>query len=777
MKKISSFLVILFILFQVKAQQRFEVTIISDAGEEDNHFFEESIKAEIMALLASQYDLGFTVLYTDGDFKIITEEIARVYANKEANVLIGAGIISSTALVNQRSYPLPTIASIQLLNSPDSLSVSPESVSGIDNFTYIKSPFNLIAGMEALQEICDCDKLAVLTDIDLVAIGLDQAEIFSKIPAEIEWIRLEPELPNTLANIPVDVEGVYILSSLGSYVPDSLKEFFDQLNERKLPVFTLLDDPVYQLGAYASFATEDNLQKIPRRIALNTEKIAEGENPRDLSIDMESFTKQLVLNMETANRIALYPKWALLDNALLVHINKPYTSRVLNLKTVIAEGIQHNLGYEIETKQTQISAKDLDLARSNYLPQLNLESTGFFLDENTVNSSLGTRGDFNWTAGASFSQLILSEPALANISIQKLLFESQQQVQKESELDVILEVTQRYFSYLQVLALAELQNENIKSINQNLIIATDKEQVGYSGSNDVYRWQTELDLAKTDLYEANAQLKTVRFQLNETLNRPLHEEFTIESSESINRFIEELDQVFVNLIQDQKTLNQLADFMVQEAFSNLPEIQQIQLAIAAQERLLKSNKRAFYLPTLAFVANYEYPIEIINPGESPPIPEFELDINPTWNAVFNLSIPLLAGGSRKFQKQKTEVGLYQLRDQQKEVKNLLELQVRANVEQVNASYNTIRLTRSAAESAQQNLLIVRDLYKSGQVNVITLVDAQNAWLGAKINATNAAYQFMIDYFSLQRSMGNYIFLATEAQSAEFIQRFLTYKTN
>ncbi|MEM6376613.1 MAG: TolC family protein, partial [Bacteroidota bacterium] len=347
------------------------------------------------------------------------------------------------------------------------------------------------------------------------------------------------------------------------------------------------------------------------------------------------------------------------------------------------------------------------------------------------------------------------------------------------ELDVILEVAQRYFTYLQVLSLAELQNNNIKAVNQNLIIASDKQKVGYSGASDVYRWQTELDLAKTDLYQTNAQLKSLAFQLNETLNRPLDEVFAIEDSDNINQFLESLDEFFLELIEDQTTLDQFADFMVQEAFNNLPEVQQIELAIAAQERLLKSNKRAFYLPSLGFGASYDYPVRIVNPADPLPIPGLDPNnnTNPTWNAAFKLSIPILAGGSRKFQKEQTQVGLYQLQDQQKEVKNLLELQVRANLEQVNASYNNIRLTKSAAEAAEKNIGIVQDLYKSGQVNVITLVDAQNAFLGSQINAVNAAYEFMIDFFSLQRSVGDYNYLATEDQKSAFLQRFLNFKNN
>lgn len=770
MRYLFTVLLLLFIQLKANAQQTFEVVIISDAGQNESHFFEEAIKGEINALLGSRINFKYTEVYTSANVEVINDAIADVYAKNQADILIGAGIIASKLLVDQAVYPIPSIASIQLANTDD-------SVSGISNFTYSKTPFNIEAGIQVLKEICNCKELALLTNSSLSAIGVSGVDIFSEIDAEIQWLELTPDLTSTVSQISEEVGGVYILSPLSANSSEEIKAFLAQINERKLPSFTLLDDPILELGAYASFTTRDNLQKIPRRIALNVEKIIEGKDPKDFPVDIETFTSQLVINMETVHKIGKYPKWTLLDDALLVNINRPNTSRVINLKAAIAEGIQNNLGYQIEAKQSQISAQDVALAKSNYLPQLDVESTGLFLDENTVNSSFGSKGSFNWTAGASFSQLILSEPALANIAIQKLLYESQQQVQKQSELDVVLEVAQRYFSYLQVLSVAELQNNNIKAINQNLTIATDKEKVGYSGASDVYRWQTELDLAKTDLYKTNAQLKSVGFQLNETLNRPINEVFSIEESEQLNQLIENLDQVFLDLIQDQKTMNQFADFMVNEAQQNLPEIQQIQLAIAAQERLLKSNKRSFYMPTLAFGANYDYPISVVNPGDPLPIPGVTVNNNPTWNAAFKVSFPIFSGGSRKFQMDKTEVGLYQLQDQQKDVNNLLELQVRANLELVNASYNNIRLTKSAAEAAMKNIGIVQDLYKSGQVNVVTLVDAQNSLLGAQINATNAAYQFMIDFFTLQRSIGNYTFLATQEQNGAFFQRFLNYKTN
>ncbi len=759
---------------EAQSQQSFKVAIVSDAAEYGEHYFEKSIKAEISTLLSDRYNLSFTEVYTDGDITTINQEVADIYAKKQVDVLVGVGMFSSKILTGQSSYPIPSIASIQLINSKSD-SLSPKIVSGISNFTYINSPFNIEEGINALKAICRCTKLAILVHPQILTFGLSKNDIYPD--AEIEWVGLEADLLSTVSKIPNDVEGIYILSPLTNFSPEKRKSFFNELVQRKLPSFSLLDFPMLDEGAYAAYSVSDNLIKIPKRMAINIEKIAEGMNPKDFPVNIEAFTNQLVINMETVNKVGKYPNWPILDNSLMININKPNTSRILSLKAAIAEGIENNMGYKIEKKQTQLTAKDVGLAKSNYLPSLSVESNGFFLDSNTINSSFGTLGTFNWTAGASFSQLILSEPAMANIAIQKLLYESQQNAQRQSELDVVLEVAQRYFNYRQVLAVSELQNNNIKAVNQNLTIAKNKEKVGYSGASDVYRWQTELNLAKTDLYSTNAQLKAVGYQLNETLNRPIDEVFTIESSDNIGHFVEDLDQLFMSLIQDQAGFNQLADFLVHEATQNLPELQQIELAINAQKRLLKSNRRSFYIPTIAFGASYLYPIETINPGEAPPIPGLNITNNPTWNAGFNVTMPLFTGISRKFQMDKTAVGLYQLQDQQKDVNNLLELQVRANLELVNASFNNIRLTKNAAMAAEKNIEIVRDLYQSGQVDVITLVDAQNALLGAQINATNASYQFMLDFFALQRSIGNYTILATETQRAEFLERFLNFKNN
>ncbi|MEM6380736.1 MAG: hypothetical protein AAF705_21315, partial [Bacteroidota bacterium] len=299
MKSIFSSLILLLFLAQVSAQQTFEVTIISDATRNEDHSFEENFKSEIEALLGSRFDLRFTEIYTGGSIVETNKAIEDAFSQRQTNVLVGIGILSSKLLSDQTNFPVPSIASVLLTNEQDQAS---SLTSNIDNYTYLTSPFNLTGGFEVLKEICDCSKIAVLTDGNLAEIGVNGAMLFSGVEAEIEWLSLGDNLSNVINQIPEDIGGVYLLSPLANYSPSNVKTFFDQLNERKLPSFTIFEDPLLSQGAYASFTTSDNIQKIPRRIALNIEKIAEDKNPKDFPVTMETFSSQLVVNMETVNK-------------------------------------------------------------------------------------------------------------------------------------------------------------------------------------------------------------------------------------------------------------------------------------------------------------------------------------------------------------------------------------------------------------------------------------------------------------------------------------------
>ena len=125
-----------------------------------------------------------------------------------------------------------------------------------------------------------------------------------------------------------------------------------------------------------------------------------------------------------------------------------------------------------------------------------------------------------------------------------------------------------------------------------------------------------------------------------------------------------------DMVNNQRDLNQLTRFLVQEAFTNLPELHQIELAIKSQERLLKSNKRSYYAPELGASFSWEKPIGYW--GELD-IPGFTgLPKNSQFVAAGKISLPIFQGGLRKAEVQKSKVSIAQLQDQQANLKNGLE---------------------------------------------------------------------------------------------------------
>ncbi|MEO1335790.1 MAG: hypothetical protein AAFV29_09095, partial [Myxococcota bacterium] len=54
------------------------------------------------------------------------------------------------------------------------------------------------------------------------------------------------------------------------------------------------------------------------------------------------------------------------------------------------------------------------------------------------------------------------------------------------------------------------------------------------------------------------------------------------------------------------------------------------------------------------------------------------------------------------------------------------------------------------------------------------VDAQNQALTGKLNATTAVYDFLIDLLEVQRSMGRFDLLMSEAEVEDFFQRLRTF---
>ena len=758
------------------AQDSYHITFVSDGADGTTKLFEQLVKNEILALLSSKYSLSFNTIYAeDNSADKIKRSIDEAYS-AETDLIIGLGLRVCDQLAKRRNHPKPTILSFVLDNELQQIPMTPEGTSGVPNLTYTQSPFDITRDLKTLFEIVPFEELAIISTESLDGVEFkaffDKALDFTN--ATYTEIPVIGNADNILSKISQETDAVYILPLYEDDLSaQETRKLLEALARRGIPAFSLLSQPMLDLGVYAAYETDGNLQRVQRRIAINAMKIADGQAPEDLSVTMDHFEENLIINIKTVKKSGLYPNWETLAKGVLVNVTEvDQPEHSLTLQSAIAEGLQNNLGIKIADKGVQIVEKDVAIARSNYLPQIDASASVLTVDENTIQTSFGTKGFFNASASATLSQLILSEPAMANIAIQKMLLESERQVKRQNEMDVILDVANAYLGILQTLELVKLRNENVTVTRKNYDISQAKEQVGYGGTSDVYRWQSELALDNVDLNTTQAQLQQARFGLNALLNRPIKEEFQLGDVNLSDSILLVMDSRLFPLINNPGDIEIFADFLVEEAFRNLPEIKQIEASMAAQERSFLSQQRAFYLPTVALSAQYDYPID--NSGYPEGVVPF--DVKPTYNAAVSLQLPIFQGNSRRREKEQTQIGVFQLQDQLANLRNNLELQVRSNMETAGASFSNLELSQEAAEAARKNFEIAQNSYQQGILNITSLIDAQNAYLSAKINATNAAYTFTSDFLAVERSIGYYHFLALPQEQDAFFQRFIEFIT-
>ena len=751
------------------------IKIISDNESQNGNLagFENQIKEEIEVLLANRRTPVFDTEYCKCDAQRLEELIRAAFNDQKIDIVISLGAMSSAVLAQQSSFPKPSIAGIIIDNELQNVPITNDGTSGLNNFTYIQSPFNFENDLKVLHELTAFENVGVIGSSNLQTLFPNFQDLFRNSTTDLNTtftlITAGDNATATLNKIAPEVDAVYVFPLFDEFDEAQYIELFNGLIEKDLPSVALLGESMVTQGALVGYLSEVNLQKMPRRIALDVSKIVNGTNASELPVLINTFSEDVIINMNTARKIDVYPNWDLATEAILLNANEIESDRTLSLETTIMEALDKNLTLRIAGANPLLAQRDVDLARSELLPQIDVNSSLAVLDENTTNNSFGTKGRVNWMVGSSLSQIVYAEPALANVAIQKLLQKGEVAGLETTQLDVVIDAATNYLSVLQAKSFLDIQTSNVGVTKNNLDIAKAKDAVGYSGATDLNRWKAELAIAKIDLNDAQSQFQQAKFALNQFLNQPISEAFNVENIGLDNGLLMVTDIRMLDRINNEKELEQLADFMVEEAFANLPELKQVDFGLAAQERLLKSQKRAFYLPTLGLSGALDHTLKRwdatpTTPGGSLP------DLNPAWNIGLGVQYNILEGGRKRINQQVTELNILQIKDQRTDTRNQLELRVRAALQQAAASYFSVLRYQEASQASGENFKIVQDAYAQGLTNVTNLIDAQNAKIQTELGLVNATYQFILDFMTVERAIGFYYQLSNKAEQDAFFER-------
>ena len=250
--------------------------------------------------------------------------------------------------------------------------------------------------------------------------------------------------------------------------------------QRKLPTFSYLGKSEVELGILAAYAPGDDVTRRARRVAINMQRILNGEDAGTIPVDFSS-PSQLTINMATARAIGFYPDWNTLTEAELIHNEENTVKRTLSLSGMMQEAVQTNLTLKAAEKQVESGREDVNIARSHLLPQVNASASGVLVRKETAEASLGTQPERQLQGELTLQQSIFSDKVWANYSVENHLQESRERDRDKQTLDISLQAATTYLNVLRAKTLAQIQRSNLKLTISNLELARQREAVGASG--------------------------------------------------------------------------------------------------------------------------------------------------------------------------------------------------------------------------------------------------------------------------------------------------------
>jgi outer membrane protein TolC len=509
-------------------------------------------------------------------------------------------------------------------------------------------------------------------------------------------------------------------------------------------------------------------------VALNVQRILLGEDAGTFAVDFPE-REALIINMATARAINVYPSFALETVGELINQERKGVDRHLNLRSAMEEAIQANLDLAANEREVAAGEKEIPIASSARLPQLEIAATGIIIDEDRATATFQPERVFS--PSLTLTQLIYSDSANANVTIQRRFQEAREHDRERLRLDIAQEAASTYLGVLRTKTTERILKNNLEVTRSNLQLARVREAIGAAGPAEVYRWESEIAANRSEVITAAARRNQAEIALNRILNRPVEEGFLTDEIDLADPLLQYVQEQIRPYLSSRHYFSIFRDFMVTEGLGNAPELLAFDAAIAARERSLTASRRSFFAPDIVFQGSVERPFRggasssgLVLPPDLFPGADFALPNDIDWTLFFDISLPLFTSGERPAVRDQDIEELSRLRFERASTAERIEQRIRSALHRAGASFAGIRLAEQAAEAAGNNLDLVTDSYSRGAVSIIDLLDAQNAFLVADEAAENALYDFLIDLMEAERSVGRLCFLMEPEEREALFER-------
>ncbi len=746
------------------AQQSFTIAVIKDSEDSRLEWQRTALIQELLALTSSEFDVEIKRFVADWSRASIEEVAEAAYADPDVDLVLVTGFIANQVLARRTEFPKPTFLPIVI---DTGLFVTPpvDGRSGIPNLNYLATYADFSTDLEELGRMVRYTNVTLLIDQELSqSIPVLRQRAFAA--AEERGINLF-EVPHDgtdhrlLDRLPPETEALFV-AGLARMPEAAFDELIQEINRQGFPSYSFAGVTDVERGLLMTNSEPRDIDRQARLNALNMQAVMLGERAEDQPIDSQ-VKDRLTINMATARQIGISPSFEILGDATLLNPEVRITGDELGLVDIAIMAIAENQELLAESYGVNAGFEEIARARANLLPFLSATvsnttrkdspavQSGFF-PERTNDAALG------------ISQVIYADSASANLTIQKEIQRTREAGLRQFRLDVIQAATSAYYQVLNARSQLKVQEDNLNITRENLELAEDRVRLGTSTASDVFRWQAEVAQGRIAVANSAAALASSWDTLNRLLHRPPGSRLPLREASFNEPFVMTRGE-FDELIRNQADYQTFSGFYIRRAVQQSPELESLDAQIAAKRREIKSTRRAFWLPD--FTVGAQLTENLNQSGSGVTTGEGLSD----WNVGVQATLPLFAGGQRKAESSRAEFELKRLVALRIATEERVEENIRIQLHQAQAKYVTIDLAKEAAEASRKNFDLISDAYARGTVNVIQLLDAQEASLNSAAAATDSLYDFLITIMALQRAVGGYDYMLSPSERESLRNQF------
>lgn len=307
--------------------------------------------------------------------------------------------------------------------------------------------------------------------------------------------------------------------------------------------------------------------------------------------------------------------------------------------------------------------------------------------------------------------------------------------------DVVLQIAQAYYSYLNSKALVVARQANLDEARRSLDAAQERHRAGVATIADVLQAKTSVSQAELELQDTQGQVQIIRGALATAVG----------VSANIPVDVGELPiDLPLGMVK------QSVDDLIAKAMAERPDLAASRYEALAAESKIRS-VRAEGLPKLSALATGNRTFYSV-PGSDP--------FSTNYSGLFLLRIPVFTGFDVAYRTQKAKEEAEAAKASAESAEDRVILDVWASYFAVRTSTQRVQTTRDLLASAGQSAEVADGRYKAGVGSILDLLTTQASLAQARAEEVQARSLWFLAVAQLAHSTGALVPRAAEITGAQ-----------